>query len=182
MFTLTNTEQCFTNFHFFFLKEYEIESVSGNNEQLLTEFIDSPEFIDSFSPSKEIESFKGHSLQDVKRLASETMHGPFVIEHISKNNFKNFKGSQLNDLLFDFGESPHFLEDPEEYSINIKTSLHLIEKYSIEDDNLFFLNKHWFKEPGKALAIYSSIYTYYLLFIAINTSGNRLILLNYGYD
>lgn len=182
MFNLKSKEECFVNFNFFFLKEYEIEASNGMaQEQLIETFINSRVFIETFYPFVSMDKIKEFPIQDIKAVAAYTMHGPFGIECIGINDFKRYKGRQLRDALFDYSEKAGSSADDGAIN-NFKQSLQLVEKFEIEEDDLFHLNKEWFSSPNKALLDFASIYDYYLLFIAVNPNRNRLLLLDYGAD
>ena len=182
MFNLKTKKECFVNFNFFFLKEYEIDAGwDMTPEQLILAFISSCFFMDSFIPSVSLETIHEFPIQDIKAVATNTLHGPFVIEYIGMNDFQKIKGSALKDTLLDYGEKAGSGMDEGAVS-NIRQSLLLLEKFEIDEDDVFHLNKDQFTVPDKAVTGFASIYDYYLLFLLVNQNRNRLLLLKYGAD
>lgn len=175
MFNLKNEEACYLDFNFFFLKEYEIEKGKDMSQEQLTET-----FINSAVFGKTI-MIKEFSIENIEKVASYRIHGPFVIESIGINIFKQYKGRHLKKVLFDYNKKAALVTGKSSL-LNFEQSLQLVEKFEIEKDDLFYLNREWYFSPDKRLEGFSSIYDYYLLFITINPNKNRLLLLDYGAD
>src|SRR5437899_2613898 len=152
VFNLKTKEQCFIDFDFFFLKEYEIEAGKNlSTEQLVETFINAREFINTFHPSVGMDTIKELPIQDIKSVVAYTMHGPFVIECIGVNDFKRYKGSELENILLDYRDKAG-LNEADSVVNNFQQSLQIIQQFQIEEDDLFHLNKEWFSPPHKALA------------------------------
>jgi len=183
MFKLQAKEECFQNYHYFFLSEYSFleEHGRGSSEETVCEFIKTNYFARELPPLSK-DRLKRYSLQDTKTETNEPVHGPFKIDALTINDFQQSNGGKFECILKDFESLEDWGNDLADFKENVECSLRLIRTYNIEKDDVFHLNKDVLDKASAKLIDNHFIYTYYLTFIIVNIERRRLLLLDYGFD
>lgn len=185
MFKLQAKEECFQDYHYFYLNEYSFlqEIGRGSSEEAVSKFIRTDYFIGELrqlSVPKGI--LKRYSLQELKTEINEPVHGPFKIGSLTINDFQKSNCGKFESILNDFENLDDWGDDVADFKENVEYSLRHIRTYNIEKDDVFYLNKDLFDNASPKLTNNHFIYTYYLTFIIVNKERRRLLLLDYGYD
>jgi hypothetical protein len=185
MFKLQSKEECFQDYHYFFLNEYSflLENGRDSSEETVSEFIKTDCFVRELPPisdSKDV--LKRYSSQKTRTKITAPVHGPFKIDTLTIHDFQKSNGGKFASILNDFENLADWGDDLADFKENVERSLRYVRTYNIQKDDVFYLDKDLLDNASAKLTDNHFIYTYYLTFIVVNKERRRLLLLDYGYD